>query len=171
MPHRFPAGKERQLSAAIGVGSQNIRKKASRFSGFAVQMIRQQNRFITQFLRQFPGCMAKLPDAADDLGGNVRQLFRRFPVQQRKRPLTERQIVFFHNVQCVCAGGAVRGCRTGGDHIRRVAQNIGKHNDLHMGGGAPLGKSPALDGRQPLADGIYLHDVRPAGQKPVRDGL
>ena len=134
-------------------------------------MIRQQNRFIAQFLCQLPGCLAKLPDTADDLGGNVRQLFRRFLLQQRKRPLTERQIVFFHNSQCVCAGRAVRGCRTGGDHIRRVAQNIGKHNDLHMGGGAPLGKSPALDGGQPLADGIYLHNVRPAGKKLVRDGL
>ena len=38
-----------------------------------------------------------------------------------------------------------------------------------MGRGAQPGEPPALHRRQPLADGVHLHDVRPGGQQLLRD--
>ena len=63
------------------------------------------------------------------------------------------------------AGAAVGAGRAGGDHIQRISQNVRKDNGKHLGRGAMLGKTAALYGREPLADGVDLGDLRTAGKK------
>ena len=153
------------------MGSQNICQKSACFLRFAVQVIGQQDWFIAQLLRKRSCRLAKLSDTADDLGGYIAEFLGRFLMQQRYRLFRELQVVLFCDGQRIGTGRAVWCHRAGSDHIQRIAQNIGKHNSLHMGRGAPLGKTPTFDGGQPLADGIHLHNLRPTGQELVRDRL
>ena len=102
---------------------------------------------------------------------DVVQRFRRFHVQQTKSGIRHLQIIFFLDAPGIFNCRAVRTGRTGGDHIQRIAQDIGKHHGLDLGRPAELREAAAFDGAQTLADRIDLHDVGTAGQKLTCDIL
>ena len=95
----------------------------------------------------------------------------RLPVQALQRGGAEAQAVFPDDLPGLGAGGRVRRRRAGGDHIQRVAHDVRQDHRLHPRRGAPPGEPPTLYGGQPLADGVHLDDVRPAGQELVGDIL
>ena len=69
------------------------------------------------------------------------------------------------------AGGAVGRGGPRGDHVQRVPQHVAEDDAVHPGRGAGQGEPSALDGGQPLADGVHLHDAGPAGQQLAGDVL
>ena len=75
------------------------------------------------------------------------------------------QIILLCDGHSLLAGAAVRIGRAGGDHVQRIAQNVGKHDGEYVRRGADLRKAAALDSGEPLADGVDLNDVRAAGQQ------
>ena len=77
----------------------------------------------------------------------------------------------FGNGKRLGAGGGIRHRRAAGDHIQRVPQNVAQHDAEHLRRGTALREPPALHTGKPLADGIHLHNVGPAGQQLARDVL
>ena len=96
------------------------------------------------------------------MAGQNKQLLSRF---------RHAQAVFFLYPPRVLRRGGVRAGRAGGDHIQRVAQDIGKDHGLDEAGPADLGEAAALDLGKALADGVDFHDVRAAGQQLAGDIL
>ena len=165
LDHGLTAGQEGQLLPLPGMGPENGTKEAARLFGLAAQLIRQKDRSIAQFFTFSTCCGAEFPDGAGDLGGDVVQHLWGFRVQACLGLGGQTQVIFFRDGQGLVTGGAVRNGGAGGNHIQRVTQNIGQHNGEHPGRGTELGKPAALDRGEPLADGIDLHNVCPAGQQ------
>ncbi len=93
------------------------------------------------------------------------QLLGGFPGEQSLCLLTQLQTVLFRNGDGLLAGAGIGDCGAGGDHIQGVAQNVGKHDGEYLCRSTALGKPAALDGGEPLADGVDLHDTGTAGQQ------
>ena len=81
------------------------------------------------------------------------------------------QRIFFHNGQRLLCGRGIRIRRPGGDHVQRIADNVGQDDGKHPGRCTVLREPPRLHAGEALADRIHLHNVRPAGQKLARDAL
>ena len=92
-------------------------------------------------------------------------------MQQRERLLREAQAVLLRDGERLGAGARVRAGRAGGDHVERIAQDVGEDDGEHLRRGAELREAAALDGGEPLADGVDLDDVRAAGEQLARDVL
>ena len=95
------------------------------------------------------------------IGKGLRRLLR----QKGLGVLGKLQAILFHDGHCLRAGGTVRVSGAGGDHIQRVAQNIGQNDGKHLRRQAALGKPAALHSRKTLAQRVHFHDVRTAGQQ------
>ena len=108
---------------------------------------------------------AQLPHAAGNLGSHVVQRLRGFFAQQLHSLGAEFQAVLFHNGQSLLTGGGVRAGGAAGNHIQGIAQYVTEHDAEHPGGGAGLGKAPALYSAEPLTNSVHFHDIRSAGQE------
>ena len=117
------------------------------------------------------GRSAQLPDAAGDVGLDVIQHFGSLLLQAGAGRLGQAEAVRFGDGLGLGAGGAVGNGRPRSDHIQRVAQNVAEHDAVDPRRGAGQGEPPALDRRQPFADGVHLDDVCPAGQQLLGDVL
>ena len=118
------------------------------------------------------GCSCtQFPDAAGDPGRHVVERFRRFLCQKRFRLFRQVQPILFRNGKRLRAGGGVRHRRAAGDHVQRVAQNITEDDAEYVCRSAALCEPPSLDPGKPLADGVHLHDVGPAGKELMGDVL
>ena len=89
----------------------------------------------------------------------------------RLRRVRQAQLIFFRNGQRLLTGAAVGIGGAGGDHIQRVADDVGQNDGINGGGLAVERKAAALDGGQTLADGVHLDDIRAAGKQLLRDIL
>ena len=85
--------------------------------------------------------------------------------QQLPHGVGERQLVFLGDGLRLRRRGEIGVSRAGGDHIQRIAQNVRQHDGKNVCRSAELGKASALDGGEPLAQGVDLHDVCAAGQE------
>ena len=103
------------------------------------------------------------------MGLDVRERLRRLLRQKLQRAVGEPQAVFSHHLQRLCAGRRIGIGRAGGDHIQRIAQNVGQHDGKDLRGQAALGEPAALDRGEALAQRVHLHDVRAAGEQLLRD--
>ena len=133
--------------------------------GLAAQLVGEDHRLIAQLLAALGGGGAQDAHTAGDDSLHVVQLFGGLLPQQLAHLVGEVQAIFLRHGQGLGAGGAVRVSGAGGDHVQGVPQDVGQDDGVYPGGGAQLGKAPPLHGGQPLADGVHLHDVRPAGQQ------
>ena len=171
-----------EISIEISIGSgirigirsvcaEDARQKAAGFSGFAAELIRQQDRFVTEMAAGCRGSGTEFANAAGDLGGHIVQHFGRFLRQTGLRLRTELEAVFTCDLRSLRGSGSIRVSGPAGDHIERVADDIAEYDAVNPGGRAQLGKAPALDRRQPLADRVDLPDIRSAGKQLLRDIL
>ena len=85
--------------------------------------------------------------------------------------LREAEIIFPDDFQSLLLRRGVGIGGAGGDHVQRVADDVGQNDRKNVRGAAMLCEAPALDGRKTLADGVHLHNVRAAGQQLARDLL
>ena len=168
MDHRLPSGQEGQRAPVPLVGADNGGQEGARLLGLAAQLVGEKHRLIAQLPAGRPGGGAQLPHAAGDHRLHVVQGLGGLLSQQGHRPVRQRESVLLHHLQGLGAGGPVRTGGTGGDHIQGVPQNVREHHGVHPGRGAQLGKPPPFYGGQPLADGVHLHNVRPAAQQRLR---
>ena len=90
--------------------------------------------------------------------------------QARACSLRRRRVLLRHG-QRVGAGGGVGAGGAGGDHVQRVADNVGQNDRIDRCRGAGLGKAAALDAGQALAHRVHLDDVGAAGQQLPGDVL
>ena len=81
------------------------------------------------------------------------------------------QAVLLRHSQRVGAGGGVGAGGAGGDHVQRVADDVGQNDRIDRCRGAGLGKAAALDAGQALAHRVHLDDVGAAGQQLPGDVL
>lgn len=169
--HGLPPGQEGQGAVRILVGTGYGGQEGPRLPGLAVQAVGEQHRLIAQ-LPAGRGCGgAQLPHAAGDKGLHIVQNLGRLPLQALGGLGRQAQAVLLRDAAGIGTGGGVGVGRAGGDHVQRIADDIRQDDGEYLCRGAVLGKPPALDGGEPLADGVHLHDVRPAGQKALGDGL
>ena len=165
MDDGLAAGDEGQRGRAVLMGLRDGGEEAACVARGAAQAACQHDWRVA---KAASGCLrggAELAHAAGDVGLDVGERFRRFPRQKRECMRGEVQIVFLHDRQRLRAGGAVRTGGTGGDHVQRVAQNIGQDDGKDLRRETAFGEPAALDGGQALAQGIHLHDICAAGQQ------
>ena len=168
MHHRFAARKKGKPPAIPRMGAQHAGQKAAGLPGLAAKLIGEQHRLIAQRAAPVRRSGAQLPHTAGDAGGHVVQCFGGFHRQQAAGLIGQLQVILFRNGQRLFTGRMVRAGRAGGDHVQRVAENIAEHHRKHLCRGAGPGEPPALDPRQPFADGVDLHNVRAAGKQLLR---
>ncbi len=169
MDDGLAAGDVGKRGFAVLVALRDGGQEAARVARGAAQARRQDDGCVAERPGRLLGGGAELADAAGDVGLDVRERLRRLLRQKLQRTVGEPQAVFSHHLQRLCAGRRIGIGRAGGDHIQRIAQNVGQHDGEDLRGQAALGEPAALDRGEALAQRVHLHDVRAAGEQLLRD--
>ena len=169
MNHGLAAGDKGQGFFAACVGFEDGSQETPGLSGFAIELICQQNRFIAQLAAMLCRSSAESFHGTDNMIGCVCQFLGGFGLKHLPGLRRQIQIVLFRDGNRLLAGAGIRGGGARGDHIHRIAQNIGKNDGIDLCRSTVQGKTSAFNSRQPLADGIDLHNIRTAGQQVFID--
>ena len=143
-------------------------QEAARIPGRAAQLRREHHGPVAQAPCRVLGTPAELAHAANDARLHVVQRLGGLLVHQRACAVAQAQVVALHDVPRGLRRLRIRTGGAGGDGVRRVAQHVREDDGVHPRRSADLCKAPALHAREPLADGVDLADVRPAGEHLAR---
>ena len=169
--HRLAAGQKGQGFIRVLMAPGDGRQKMPRLPGLAGETVGEHHRLIAQLPAYRRRGAAQLPHAAGDQSGHVAQRLGGLLVQMAPGRRGEGEGVFLRNGPGIGAGAAVGIGRSGGDHVQGIADHVREHHGEHLCRGAVGGKASALHGGEPLADGVDLGDIRPAGQELSGDML